>query len=371
MRNILFVFRILAFVVVAWVGAANVGFASSQPSVQHALPRTLPPTLADTGLYADPTDRSLSPALVEFQPRFPLWTDGLLKRRWIQLPPGASIDASDAGLWQFPVGTKVWKEFALPDRPVETRYMEHTADGWLYGTYVWDVDATTAILAPMRGVRGAAEVALGVRHDIPGRYDCTSCHEGQSQRVLGFSAVQLAAGRTQDGHPDLLALTHRGLLSGVPETLLERPSGSRPPSRQEAALGYLHGNCGHCHNAEGPLASLGMNLRLDALHPETPAAVTTAVGRPARTSARAASATQRIAPGDPENSQIVQRLSTRDPLAQMPPLGTHLVDQVAVDLLIAWIRNDLKPTPNPKLLRPFPQPLALELEFARSAVDNP
>ena len=37
--------------------------------------------------------------------------DRAAKRRWIQLPEGATIDTSDMDYWQFPVGTKLWKEF--------------------------------------------------------------------------------------------------------------------------------------------------------------------------------------------------------------------------------------------------------------------
>jgi hypothetical protein len=87
---------------------------------------------------------------------------------------------------------------------------------------------------------------------------------------------------------------------------------------------------------------VGLNLRLEPGDPDrAPAALQTALGRRAVATARAASASHRIEPGDPANSQILQRLSTRDPLAQMPPLGTRLVDREAVELLKAWIRDDL------------------------------
>lgn len=84
----------------------------------------LPPTLAATGLYG--ADGELAPDLIAFSPQYPLWTDGLLKRRWLVLPPGATIDAVDADAWQFPPGTRLWKEFARPTdgRPVETRFVE-------------------------------------------------------------------------------------------------------------------------------------------------------------------------------------------------------------------------------------------------------
>jgi hypothetical protein len=48
-------------------------------------------------------------------------------------------------------------------------------------------------------------------------------------------------------------------------------------------------------------------------------------------------AAQRIAPGHPDASVLLARVSSRDPFVQMPPLGTHLVDEEAVRLLSDWI----------------------------------
>lgn len=61
---------------------------------------TAPATLAGTGLFAD-----AAAGVFPFEPQYPLWTDGARKRRWIALPPGTAIDASDVDHWQFPVGT--------------------------------------------------------------------------------------------------------------------------------------------------------------------------------------------------------------------------------------------------------------------------
>ena len=43
---------------------------------------------------------------IEFTPRYPLWSDGMSKRRWLHVPPGASIDKSDPDAWEFPRGTR-------------------------------------------------------------------------------------------------------------------------------------------------------------------------------------------------------------------------------------------------------------------------
>ena len=47
----------------------------------------------------------------------------------------------------------------------------------------------------------------------------------------------------------------------------------------------------------------------------------------------------RIAPGHLDGSVIALRMSSRDPLQQMPPLGTSAVDAEAVALLARWIES--------------------------------
>jgi hypothetical protein len=49
----------------------------------------------------------------------------------------------------------------------------------------------------------------------------------------------------------------------------------------------------------------------------------------------------RIWPGDPTRSSILYRMQTRNPFQQMPPLGTRLVDQEAIDVITGWIKEDL------------------------------
>src|SRR5690606_542158 len=99
---------------------------------------------------------------------------------------------SDPEHWVFPVGTRLWKEFAF-ERRIETRYLERHADGWIRATYVWNVDGTEAVLAPEHGVRLTRPD--GVPYDVPGRTDCRLCHDGGAGPVLGFSALQLSPDR--------------------------------------------------------------------------------------------------------------------------------------------------------------------------------
>jgi len=49
---------------------------------------------------------------------------------------------------------------------------------------------------------------------------------------------------------------------------------------------------------------------------------------------------QLIHGGHPELSAIIARAKSRRPSSQMPPLGTVVRDQEAVDLLTAWVKDD-------------------------------
>src|SRR5262245_46399422 len=67
-----------------------------------------------------------------FALQYSLWSDGATKTRWVYLPPGTSIDARNDDNWEFPVGTRFWKEFAFNGRKVETRMLWKTsASRWI------------------------------------------------------------------------------------------------------------------------------------------------------------------------------------------------------------------------------------------------
>jgi mono/diheme cytochrome c family protein len=311
-----------------------------------------PPQLRDTGLYADWTAKVVAPENLPFSPQYPLWTDGATKARWIHIPAGTWIDASDPDAWRFPVGTRIWKEFRF-ERRAETRLIEHTGAGWQYATYVWNEEETEATLAPERGIRRSVPIREGVRHAIPSRVDCRACHEGSPVRVLGFSALQLSPDRDPNaphaetppaGAVDLRWLVERGLVRGLPAALVDvapRIEARTPTAR--AAVGYLHGNCSSCHTATGELASLHFSLQylLGTPRGDTPSAVSTALGRASVFKMPGWSGPgMRLVPGKPDESVLLARMSSRHPVAQMPPLGTQLVDADAVELIRRWIDEE-------------------------------
>jgi hypothetical protein len=311
-----------------------------------------PPTLADTGLYADFAAKKIAPGVRPYSPQYPLWSDGALKRRWISLPPGATIDASDPDAWSFPVGTRVWKEFSF-SRRIETRFMEKTADGeWLFATYRWNEMQTEALLAPERGIRYAAESRPGVPYGIPGVVECRACHMSGTSPVLGFSTLQLSSDRDpgalhaippDPGSLDLEQLIRDGLLVGLPAPIAAHPPRVRATNATErTALGYLHANCSNCHNLRSPIAGLGLSFFVHA--DGTSDALTTAVGRTSHYEPTGTEIHTRIVPGDPSDSLVIARVSSRGTARQMPPMDTHLVDDEGLALLKRWIAHERAPS---------------------------
>jgi hypothetical protein len=322
-------------------------------------PVRTPALLSETGLYAAPGTASIDPGNLPYAPQYPLWSDGAAKSRWIYLPPGEPIDVSDLGAWVFPVGTKLWKEFAFGGRKVETRMIwRASSDAWIFAAYVWNDEQTDAMLAPEAGIKNHVPLAPGTSHSIPGVSDCKNCHDSAPAPVLGFNALQLSDDR------DPLALHAEPLKPGMvtlatldaahrldpprPDLVTSPPRIEARSPRERAVLGYFTGNCGHCHNASGPIARVGLVLAHDPVLPEreaTEAVISSLFERKGRFQVPGISdGTSRVvAVGSPDRSAVLYRMRSRRPSSQMPPLGTVIADEEAVRLVERWIAEDLAP----------------------------
>jgi hypothetical protein len=292
--------------------------------------------LSETGLYSDLAARTLATGVRGFEPSFALWSDGAEKARWISLPEGSSIDTSDMNRWSFPVGTRVWKEFSLDGKRLETRlierYGEGSSDYWM-GAFLWQADGSDAVLSET-----GAENLLGTEHDAPARDRCPACHNGEPGRVLGFSALQLAS---SPGELGLDALLADGWLSLPPaEGFSYTPSGD---ADSVAALGYLHANCGNCHNSRGtawPDTQMLLRLDVDAAAVQQSSVVDSLVGQRLQYYRDQDGAiTQRVVAGHPESSGLIARMQVRGPMEQMPPLATERVDELGVQIVSRWIAS--------------------------------
>jgi cytochrome c553 len=345
---------------VAWSAAAVaalcsvIAFQARTPVLAAAEgdPIAVPERLADTGLYAAGSAGSIDPRNRAFTPQYPLWSDGLVKKRWVYLPPGTAIDASNEHEWEFPAGTRFWKEFSRDGRRIETRMLWKASDArWVAVSYAWNEEGTEAVLAAEEGVPGVAEVTPGRQHSIPSRTDCAACHGTARVQPLGFNALQLSTDRDPNAihgeplRPDLLTLqtlVDEGRLAHARADLLANPPRIRsndPATR--AALGYLAANCGTCHNGRGEIAALGPIIRYRELLEDGDAVARSLVGQPTRWQLprQPHGPTVLVSPGAPDESALIARMRSRAPSSQMPPLGTVVRDQEAVDAMARWIEG--------------------------------
>ncbi|WP_437581895.1 PQQ-dependent sugar dehydrogenase [Sorangium sp. So ce887] len=243
------------------------------------------------------------------------------------LPRCSTVDTSDMDHWSLPVGARFWKEFRAEGVAVETRLIHRFGPGiddWLFAAYAWDPSGNDAFL-----VEDGVEDARGTAHDIPRTADCWECHGKLPERVLGFSALQLShhgPGET------ITSLSNAGRLT-VP-----MPGGVRPPgdATAAAALGYLHVNCGNCHNSAG-VATLRTRLLAANTTVESTDIYTTGVG--VTPSFWEPGVVHRIAAGDPESSAVVRRMAHRGSRAQMPTIGSEAIDTAGLATVRAWIEG--------------------------------
>jgi hypothetical protein len=245
-----------------------------------------------------------------------------VKTRWYQLPTGGVIDSSDMDHWTFPIGTKFFKEFARDGVRLETRLIWRIADtgnrekDTLVGSYVWNDDEGDAVLAPA----GAMNIR-GTDHDAPAQDTCWRCHIGEAGGALGVSALQL------------------GDVSALP--LSVKPADSARFAAPNAALGYLHANCGHCHNPRGGAwvnSQMIMRLDVDERDGSVNQAVQTTVGV-ALQQWPGHGYTFRIVAGDPDQSAAFFRMTQRAMNIQMPPLATEHTDEAGIAVIRAWIES--------------------------------
>lgn len=315
-----------------WLAACGGHATDAPPPVADRPPPDTYRYLSQTELYADVTSKTFAPDLIDFSPTYALWSDGAVKRRFLRLPPDTQIDTSDPDHWRLPVGAQLFKEFRAPDGTLlETRLIEHVADtgsddvDFWTGAFVWRADESDAVLTP----EGAIDVN-GTSYDAPAQATCRSCHAGEPGYALGLSHVQLSG----PGHGMRLEdLAAAGLLTDPPASEFVTPG----DPVTAGALGYLHANCGHCHNPLGAASFVGMTLRLSAeVAPETTAMWLTTVAMPT-TLFKEGGVSFRVLPGDSASSALVYRMSRRGEHAQMPPIATELVDDVGVAKVSDWI----------------------------------
>jgi hypothetical protein len=226
--------------------------------------------------------------------------------------------------WVYPQGTRMFKEFTVGGKRLETRMLYKagpTSDDWVMIAYAWRTDLSDADAVP-----AGVENAGGTTHDIPSLGDCAFCHGNMKDRLLGFGAIQLSHDLPGVKLTDLIK---EGALSDPPAGNFTLPG----TAEQSSALGYLHGNCGDCHNA-GTGIGVSMQLWEDTKalgSVQGTDAFQTAVDQP-----MPGEVPNRIVAGDPADSMIYVRMSVRGS-GQMPPVCTKEVDPTGLETIRKFI----------------------------------
>jgi mono/diheme cytochrome c family protein len=338
-----------ALVALAVQPSSNTRLIAAKDGAAHA-----PARLSETGLYLPDQIGVVDPRNRQFSPQYPLWSDGAAKTRWVFLPPGTAIDARDDNAWDFPVGTRFWKEFRFEGRKVETRMLwKASAAQWVAVSYVWNDTQTDAVLASNRGEPDVAAVTTTRRHSVPSAADCLACHGSTRTEPLGFNPLQLSTDRDPHaihGEPlppvavTLRTLVDERLLTPSRSDLVTAPPRIRTSdTRTRTMLGYLSTNCGSCHRGDAQIAAQVPSLRYSDVVRDGDGVAANLVGRHTawRVPGVVEGASVLIDPAAPDSSAMLVRMRSRSPSSQMPPLGTVLRDQAAVDALRQWIAGDL------------------------------
>lgn len=298
----------------------------------------------------------------------PLFSDYASKARALYVPEGTSIQYTESGALDLPVGSVLIKTFLfgedlrLPQEelhPVETRLLIRYEDEWRAFPYVWNEGGTDALYFVRGEVRTLAfidprGVSRTAQYLIPQKNQCLECHErkdaddrrfttpiGPQARQLNWD-VDFGAGPENQ----LQHLADAGMISGLP------PLGQVPTAFPwaslattgtttlayetvtEAARDYLDMNCAHCHR---PDATQGMTSRLWLNYDNTDTFHLGYCKEPGSAGSASAGRQYDIVPGDAEASILVYRTETEVVGDMMPLLGRSVADDVAVGIVRGWV----------------------------------
>lgn len=299
---------------------------------------TIPKQLSKTCLYKSLQHDQINSEILAFTPKYPLYTDGMDKRRWIYLPSGTQINNSDLDNWNFPKGTVLWKEFSTKGQKLETRILVKKSEttgrsAWDFATFKWKIDQTDADYI----TEGARDVN-GTVHDIPKLSRCFPCHTGTSDIVRGFDPIQLSF---TDANANSNEVYLKSLIKS--KTFSHKMNEYfKIPARDEVerkALGYMHGNCGHCHNEQhGAGRNVGLLLKVKPSH-KTRADLDSIKTTVNVHTSFYNNLDYRIIPNNSVDSAIYHRLNSNQRGTMMAPIGRELIDTDGVEKIDNWINS--------------------------------
>lgn len=334
--------------------------------------------LSDYNFFADPSDptKNLNNGAksAPYAMNTELFTDYASKYRFVVMPTQDSAQYMAQETFLFPVGTVLIKTFALPtdtsvrgidnEEKIETRLLIKRSSGWIALPYVWNADYSDAQLtaAPINLERTMTHDGVEFTFDygIPGRDQCTSCHNvadditdptGHVQSA-GFSPIGPKARHLNSDYAYSSGVKNQLSYWADNELLANLPDLSQVDAvptfdgdqgldstdlatLQNYAKGYLDINCAHCHRAEGKAKSTGLFVPYWLDYDGNK--VTHGKCKTSLTSTKADTVID-LVEGDADASLIHYRMSITSG-EKMPELGRNLVHKEGLKLVADWINT--------------------------------
>lgn len=289
------------------------------------------PLLSELNIYqGNMADLEPSPYAFEYSLSTKLFTDYAIKQRLIALPSGEQMDFNGDGLPIFPNNTVIAKTFYYNNDEtdlsqgkniIETRLLIKLDGSWEYKTYIWNDAQTDAVLdtegaiVPVTWVN-ANGMTQNVDYEVPSETDCFTCHNnsnvatpiGPKLRTLNFE---------YNGSNQLQALIDNNMLQGLadPMTVSVLPNWEDTSlDLERRARAYMDINCAHCHT-DGGHCQEQSNLRLAYETPFEESFISQS------------------------SSSILTRIQNTIPEYGMPLIGTTILHDEGVDLLIDYINS--------------------------------
>ncbi len=334
----------------------------------------LPPTLADTGAFADLATLTPHPGIEPYSVNTPFWSDNAIKTRWFSIPDtNLLVTFSSSTPWAAPAGTVWIKHFdmemtnGVPEsrRRLETRFLVQTTNSSYGLTYRWDETQSNATLVPEEGLNETLLIDNGlgeIREQTwryPSRGECAVCHTPVAGHALSFNTPQLnrtGSIASQTGN-QIELLSRLGYFTNPPATTTNLPAFSAVDDASATishrVRSYLAVNCVQCHQPGGVARG-----EWDARYSTALANAGIINGPLANTFNNAANRV--LTPGNADLSMLLQRIEQTGP-NHMPPLATYIPNQPAIDLLKAYILEDL-PSLSLEWQHPENNPPALSLK---------
>lgn len=259
-----------------------------------------------------------------------LFTDYAHKQRLVKVPAGTKMTRLEDGSIDFPNGTILTKTFfyynderdtSLGKRIIETRLLIKADNTWNIATYLWN-DAQTDATLTLDGINtqvnwiGANGNSASTLYHVPNQNECMTCHQsnstmtplGPTLRNLNRTVERNGANLNQINHLQAVGVLNDFEVNQVP-TMVDYNNPNA--SLADRGRAYLAMNCAHCHQPDAweEPANQDFDFRY-----ELPLNQTGILN---------------------EQDQIIEVLLDEE----MPFIGTTLLDQEGVNLIVNFIES--------------------------------